>query len=543
MKNSKLKIVGVFKSVEVLFLMALFYLGIFLLTKFFKIEYLSSVTISSFLSEPFTILFLLLVVLLFFALFWIEVLTLTLQESYPSCKVKSLLSILFTKLKKLKKKSIFLLLALASLPLGSIYLLTLFFIRLLLPSFLLNTFSYKFVSCSILFLILLLSIILYNCLYVPYLMLNETSSFKEAYQKSKELLSTHHYKEIKVLGCIELISVGFFLLLTKGFFFLQTIIPSLPFLILLILFCFLYIIGSEVVNFKVFFSFLNIEKKEEKAKTWSQKEKIILGSLIGISLLVNIFFLICKENIPIDFDRTPKIMAHRGYSKFYPENTMKAFQKAKKVKSDFIELDVQQTKDGILVISHDSNIKRRTGINANIFDLTYEELKKLDFGEGERIPTLEEVLQFAKEKHINLNIELKPTGKEIDFEKSVVDLILKYELQENVVVTSFSYDSINKVKENNASIKIGYTMNQLNYDLSYYTNVDAFSIQYANVHKNTVDTLHTEKKEIYAWTLNEEDAISKMLKLNVDAIITDDVGLAKKVIHKNQENKFYKWFS
>ena len=94
-----------------------------------------------------------------------------------------------------------------------------------------------------------------------------------------------------------------------------------------------------------------------------------------------------------------------------------------------------------------------------------------------------------------------------------MDLILKYEAQKNVVVTSFSYDSINKVKNSNSTIKIGYTTNQLNYNLSYYTNVDAFSIQYTNVHKSIVDDVHQKKKEIYAWTLNGENEIKNMLSL------------------------------
>ena len=97
-----------------------------------------------------------------------------------------------------------------------------------------------------------------------------------------------------------------------------------------------------------------------------------------------------------------KIFGHRGYSGKYPENTMLAFKKAYEIGADGIECDVQRSKDGVLVISHDPDLKRIVGENKYIKDLTYNELSRYNFSNmkeyNEKIPTLESLLIYAKDK-------------------------------------------------------------------------------------------------------------------------------------------------
>lgn len=120
-----------------------------------------------------------------------------------------------------------------------------------------------------------------------------------------------------------------------------------------------------------------------------------------------------KANFQLALFQNPTVMAHRGLSADAPENTLYAFSDAISVGADFIELDVQQTKDGVLVVMHDSNLKRTTGVNKDIWDVNYADIQDLDAGSwfdpayaNARIPTLEETLQFV-DKRAKLNIEIQ----------------------------------------------------------------------------------------------------------------------------------------
>ena len=200
-------------------------------------------------------------------------------------------------------------------------------------------------------------------------------------------------------------------------------------------------------------------------------------------------------------------------------------------------MDVQQTLDQQLVVLHDTNLKRTTGVNKNTWEATYDEIKDLDAGSffdksfsDERIPLLKEVIEFAKKNNLKLNIELKPTGHEIDFEKGVIDLINEYNFKNNCVVTSQVYEVLENVKKYDDSIKTVYVMS-LAYgniiDLEY---ADSFSIEVSSINKTLVNQIHGAGKEIYAWTVNTSENINKMININVDNIITDNITLAKNEI-------------
>lgn len=125
----------------------------------------------------------------------------------------------------------------------------------------------------------------------------------------------------------------------------------------------------------------------------------------------------------------PQITAHRGYSQLAPENTIPAFELAIEHQADFIELDVQETKDHGLVVIHDSHLLRLAGCDRNLWNLTTSELANLDVGQwfGEafkhtRIPSLASVMDLAKDR-VNLNLELKIHGHEQKLVSQVVELI------------------------------------------------------------------------------------------------------------------------
>lgn len=217
---------------------------------------------------------------------------------------------------------------------------------------------------------------------------------------------------------------------------------------------------------------------------------------------------------------------------------MSAFVGAKELGADWIELDVQQTKDGEIIVIHDTNFKRTTGLDRNTWELTYSEVCQLDAGsffapefQGERIPLLSEVIAFAVENNIKLNIELKPTGHETDFEKNVVDIIRDNDFTEECVVTSQVYQVLENIKSYDTQIKTVYVMSLAYGDITVLEAADHFSVEAANVSNELVSRVHREGKELYVWTVNTGKSIGRMVEMNVDNIITDNISLAKETVY------------
>lgn len=247
-----------------------------------------------------------------------------------------------------------------------------------------------------------------------------------------------------------------------------------------------------------------------------------------------------KANFRLALFQNPTVMAHRGLSADAPENTLYAFSDAISVGADFIELDVQQTRDGVLVVMHDSNLKRTTGVNKDIWGVDYADIQNLDAGSwfdpayaNARIPTLEETLQFV-DKRAKLNIEIKPTKHGSDtLEQDVAELITRYQYTDACYVTSFSYGSLKKVKEANPEIRTGYLMSVAYgqfYSLKY---ADAFSLNKVFVTSQVVNAAHQQGKQIFAWTVNGMSEVRSLCNLHVDSIITDDPVMVQNVISRD----------
>lgn len=165
-----------------------------------------------------------------------------------------------------------------------------------------------------------------------------------------------------------------------------------------------------------------------------------------------------------------KIIAHRGANKRAPQNTIPAFKKAIELGADGVEFDVQLSKDGVPVICHDFTVDATSDGSGRVTDMTFEELRMLDFGSwfraadekngideftGVQIPTLEETLHCVKNMEI-INIEIKrpPNGDMTVVEKTVA-LVKKFELQSKVIISSFDFKVTDKVKELDESLRVG----------------------------------------------------------------------------------------
>lgn len=239
------------------------------------------------------------------------------------------------------------------------------------------------------------------------------------------------------------------------------------------------------------------------------------------------------------------IASHRGHSVSAPENTLPALELAIEAYSDYAEIDVQQTKDGVLVLLHDKSLRRTTGLNKFIWTLDYEEIRGLDAGAwfsdeyiGTHIPTLEEAMELCKGR-INLNIEIKPHGYEQNLEEKLVSLIEEYDYENQCIISSSSYNSIVKIKSLNEDLKTGLIISVGYGNFYNKPEVDFLSMRSSFVTKSVVESAHLAGKEIHAWTVNTRNELERMKSLGVDNIITDNPTLAKEVLLMDDSSKTF----
>lgn len=230
------------------------------------------------------------------------------------------------------------------------------------------------------------------------------------------------------------------------------------------------------------------------------------------------------------------VVAHRGASHVAPENTLVALKKAVELGAEFAEVDVYQTKDGEIVLIHDEKLQRTTNAKGKIWDFTLEELKKLDaglwFGEefkGEPIPTLREAIRLVKGK-IKLNIEIKIKREEPEIVQKVLDLIRSEKFEKDCVVTSFDRKTVEKIKQTAPNVETGFI-----FDKEYPPDVfegtwDALSSNYRLINPEFVQKARENRKKIYAWTVNSEREMKRLIGLEIDGIITNRPGLLRKVL-------------
>ena len=310
---------------------------------------------------------------------------------------------------------------------------------------------------------------------------------------------------------------------------------------------------SGVINYAVMSALFYRHKEKSKEKihevvlgdNYPKKSKrnykiwiISAASLAFIGGVVWSYWSVSGEaNVKAELFRETEITAHRGSGVNYPENTMLAFQGAVDEGADWIELDVQQTRDGMVVVSHDASLKRTAGIKRNIYEMDYEELEDIDVGSylsdefsNARIPTLAEVLIFADENNIRLNIEIKPNDNYVDIEESVLALVDEYYRKDMCVISSLHYGTLKRVKELDPEMRTLYTLALAAGRIESLEYADAVSVEVSSVSSRMVRRVHNAGKEIYAWTANTEDDILDMVELGVDNIITDDVTMARGLI-------------
>ena len=134
-------------------------------------------------------------------------------------------------------------------------------------------------------------------------------------------------------------------------------------------------------------------------------------------------------------------VGHRGAGFLEPENTLRGFRRAIEMGLDYVEFDVRRCKSGEIIVIHDETVDRTTNGKGFVKDMTLSRLKKLDAGKGDKIPTLQEVIDACKEK-VKMYIELK----EADLEEDTVAAVIRNKVTDDVIIKSFFHEYSKRVK-------------------------------------------------------------------------------------------------
>ena len=244
-----------------------------------------------------------------------------------------------------------------------------------------------------------------------------------------------------------------------------------------------------------------------------------------------------------------KVFAHRGSSGTYPENTMLAFENAVEEGCDGIELDVQLTKDGHVVVIHDEELERTTGTKGFVRDYTLEELKKFDAGKVkdgafgfQGIPSFDEYCEFAAKKNIITNIEIK-TGVYYyeDIEEKTLEVLKRHHLEEKVLFSSFNHLSILKLKKLAPEIPCGALLgvkglgNAVYYCEKY--NFDYYHPYYNTLTKEAVENCKKHGIGLNVWTVNTTDEFNQLYDWKCEGAITNYPGLCRKWLDVIEQGK------
>lgn len=241
----------------------------------------------------------------------------------------------------------------------------------------------------------------------------------------------------------------------------------------------------------------------------------------------------------LDVEDNALIIAHRGASADAPENTMAAIELAVKAGADWVEIDVQETEAGEVVVIHDRDFMRVAGNPLEVRASTPEELAEIDIGTwfapnfaDQRTPSLREVLELCRGRS-GVLIELKYYGQEIQLEQRVIDIVEEMNMSDQVMLMSLSAQGLAKVRELRPSWRIGLLSTLALGDLTKL-DVDFLGLNARSVSESLLGRAHAAGIDVYAWTVNDPATMSSLLIRGVDGLISDVPALCRKIIKERE---------
>jgi Glycerophosphoryl diester phosphodiesterase len=422
----------------------------------------------------------------------------------------------------------------------------------------------------LLFIYTLISVIAFRGMFViHYYIFDKNISLSNAVEASKALLHKHSVYTFQILLYNNLIvaicylGLYYFIFLIVALFLFLTVednmvitvylsvYPQINILLLIIFQMFAFVININTVS-SLFTEFYQKSNSSTPSIDTATSNKSLVSNphthrhLFHYLLILVIAVGLTDSYITLQKDTSylqniiPGILvsSHRGNSNVAPENTLPALENAIIAGSDYAEIDVRQTKDGVLILLHDSNLMRTAGLDKNVEMLNLEELSRLDAGAWfsrdfihTRIPTLEAAIKLCQGK-IRLNIEVK-ADQNRNFEADLVTLIHKLSFENQCLISSMDYNILVKIKELDKNIKTGLILSAAYGDFYNQDAIDFFSIQSTHINRRVVENAHKAGKEIHAWTVNSVSELERMKSIGVDCIITDNPTLAKQILYQH----------
>jgi glycerophosphoryl diester phosphodiesterase len=211
-------------------------------------------------------------------------------------------------------------------------------------------------------------------------------------------------------------------------------------------------------------------------------------------------------------------IGHRGAPAYEPENTLRSFEKAMELGVNAVELDIRKTKDGRMVVIHDAEVDRTTNGRGPVSGLTLDEVKRLTAGKSEKIPTLEEALDFLDRK-VRILVELKELG----LEENTLSLIREKGLEENVVIVSFHEEALRRTRELSEKVETGliYVRHENPIETALRLKANYLIPFFKHTRATDVEKAHERGLKVIVWTINEREEAVKYVEWGVDGVASD----------------------
>ncbi|MEE4189206.1 MAG: glycerophosphodiester phosphodiesterase family protein [Roseobacter sp.] len=230
-----------------------------------------------------------------------------------------------------------------------------------------------------------------------------------------------------------------------------------------------------------------------------------------------------------------EVIGHRGAAASRPENTMAAVVKAVEDGSDWVEIDVQETADGEVIVVHDSDFMKSAGNPIKVWDATMADIAEIDIGSwfdpqysNERAPLLSEVLEAVRDR-AKLIIELKYYGHDVDLENRVIALVEEAGMEDQIATMSLKYPAVQKMRSLRPDWRTGVLAATSIGDLTGLEG-DFLAVSSAGISQSLLRRAAAAGKDVYVWTVNDAASISRMISMGASGLITDKPDLAREVI-------------
>ncbi|EOS7773197.1 glycerophosphodiester phosphodiesterase [Enterococcus hirae] len=535
------------------------------------IDYISSDNISTILSQhPGVLLSLTAVLLTILLLVYFEF-TFLLMSVYfikkqTPISLKQLLQATFRQLKKIRPLTFLFFLAyfVLILPISGLSFNSDLLSKVKIPAFIMDfifTNRWIVVSSFILFYIFLAYIGIRLIFALPEMILRDRP-FKQAVKESWYLTKSRFFailgQFIIIGGSILLISFAGYLIvllaqiIVEQFFPNYSLISAVFAMTILQAILLFNIVMSTVGIFYIIIDFMDDEGFLPETPNWFRLESpnkrfsvlkntslVLFAVFFGVGVcLYNMDYLTSASQTK------PVTISHRGVSGGNSaQNTLAALEKTSRTyHPDYVEMDVQETKDGQFVVMHDFNLKKLTGINKAPQDLTLKELEKLkvtENGAKEPVVSFDTYLKRANELNQKLLIEIKNSKND---SKDIIDRFVK-KYEENIlthqhILQSLTYQTVSDLKNANPNFYVGYIL-PFNIVGPPVTPADFLTMEYSTINRNFIDSAHQDGKKVYVWTVNDSDGISRMMFYGVDGIITDQMTILNENIKAMDEEITY----